>query len=75
MENNFERKISEIKNETAFKDYQNDVKSMKKFCSTLNKKRNKISLADAFVAENNKENISSSLRKIAGCSSYSTLDR
>lgn len=53
MEENYQRKISEIKYEVACKDFKNDVKSVKQFCNTLVKKRNKQSLMDVFNTENN----------------------
>jgi hypothetical protein len=51
------------------------VRTVKKFCDTLGKKRNKQNLADAFGHENN-ENINiydTNMKKMNGASSYSTL--
>lgn len=44
MEENYERRISELKYESVYRDYKNDVKRVKKFCNTLTKQSNKTNL-------------------------------
>lgn len=53
MEENYERRLSEIKQESAYQDYKNDMKKVKNFCKTLNK-QGKQSLIESFETTKNK---------------------
>lgn len=77
MNENYQRKVTQLKYDTACKSYECDMKEAKQFCNSLTMKKTQRNLMKTILGPNNGEStntlLEGHLKKHVGSSSYSTL--